>query len=342
MYYFDGIFLFLFSGGSGSSSSVEQEIEHKCEMCGTEFVTATSLKIHRLKCEKQKKMACEFCLDEFRSETSLKMHKLICVKMKKSDDKKDNFLDKNNDNNDESSTNTGISSGFTRRPHDPIRDFFEKEERLKKEKDQQQQIKIRETNIVVDMEKTRETNIEKPNNTINNIIEVLHQKQNKELELKQQQTKIRETNNQKEEELLVPVVCDKINKFADQDHHVKELPVKIAIPSRKCSIDENPKVISKESFKIHQTILQKEFSKIKDQDDEPKIVQKVNIKERIATESGSTSSNFKNVPPKVDVEQTEQHWPKVQKLKIKLPKKPDIAQPIIRNSSDNVDPSTTR
>merc|ERR1712024_324837 len=83
-YYFDGFFFI--PAGSGSSSSVEQEIEHKCEMCGTEFVAATSLKIHRLKCDKQKKMACEFCLDEFRSETSLKMHKLICVKVTKNPD----------------------------------------------------------------------------------------------------------------------------------------------------------------------------------------------------------------------------------------------------------------
>ena len=102
------IFLFLFSGGSGSSSSVEQEIEHKCEMCGTEFVTATSLKIHRLKCDKQKKMACEFCLDEFRSETSLKMHKLICVKVTKNPD--DSSKDVDNQNNDNSNSNNDSSS----------------------------------------------------------------------------------------------------------------------------------------------------------------------------------------------------------------------------------------
>ena len=275
-------------------------------MCGTEFVTATSLKIHRLKCDKQKKMACEFCLDEFRSETSLKMHKLICIK-KKPDEKND--LDKNNE--DDSTNNS--PSVFRR--HDPIREFFEKEERLKKEK-YQQQVKIRETNIVE----------EKPNNTINNIIEVLHQK-NREMELKQQQQTHDASKTDQKEEVLAPVLSEKQNKFTD---HVKE-PVKTVL-------DENPKAV-KES-KIHQPMFQKEH-KTKDQQDEP-IIQKVNIKPT-ATESGAGSSKFKNVlPPKIDVEQAEHHWPKVQKLKIKLPKKPDVAQPIIRNPSDNVDPSTTR
>merc|ERR1711963_840368 len=79
------------SDASSSSSSAEEEVEFKCEICASEFATATSLKIHRLKCVKsqqQKKQnkieifSCEFCMDEFRSETSLKMHKLICTKKK--------------------------------------------------------------------------------------------------------------------------------------------------------------------------------------------------------------------------------------------------------------------
>ena len=37
------------------ASSEEIPIEHKCELCGTEFVTPTSLKIHRLKCVKMHK-----------------------------------------------------------------------------------------------------------------------------------------------------------------------------------------------------------------------------------------------------------------------------------------------
>ena len=317
---------FFIPAGSGSSSSVEQEIEHKCEMCGTEFVTATSLKIHRLKCDKQKKMACEFCLDEFRSETSLKMHKLICVKVTKNSD--DNSKDVNNQNNDESNSNN-TSSVFTRR-HDPIREFFEKEERLKKEKDQQQQIKIRETNISVDQEKPPSSS----NNTgINNIIEVLHQKNKKELELKQkqQQTKIRETNvDDQMEQLPVPGHSEKINKLTDQ--HVKERPVEKTLHG-------NPQmVVSKESSKIIKPIFQKEPQITKDQqNEEPLIVQKLNIKEPTESSgSSSSSSNFKNVPPKIDVE------PKVQKLKIKLPKKPDIAQPIDRNPSDVIEPSTAR
>ena len=35
-----------------SDSREEVPIEHKCELCGTEFVAPTSLKIHRLKCVK--------------------------------------------------------------------------------------------------------------------------------------------------------------------------------------------------------------------------------------------------------------------------------------------------
>merc|ERR1711879_856684 len=62
----------------------------------------------------------------------------------------DNSKDVDNQNNDGSSSNNA-SSVFTRR-HDPIREFFEKEERLKKEKDQQQQTKIRETNVDDQME----------------------------------------------------------------------------------------------------------------------------------------------------------------------------------------------
>ena len=318
-YYFDGIFFI--PAGSGSSSSVEQEIEHKCEMCGTEFVTATSLKIHRLKCDKQKKMACEFCLDEFRSETSLKMHKLICVKVTKNPD--DNSKDVDNQNNDESNSNN-TSSVFTRR-HDPIREFFEKEERLKKEKHQQQQIKIRETNISVDQEKPPSSS----NNTgINNIIEVLHQKNKKDLELKQkqQQTKIRETNlDDQKEQLPVPGHSEKT------DHHVKGTSVEK-------HHHENPQVVvSKESSKNIQTIFQKETKITKNQNEEPIIVQKLNIKEPTETSgSSSSSSNFKNVPPKIDVE------PKVQKLKIKLPKKPDVTQPITRNPIDVIEPSTAR
>ena len=38
-----------------SDSSEETPIEHICELCGTEFVTPTSLKIHRLKCVKMHK-----------------------------------------------------------------------------------------------------------------------------------------------------------------------------------------------------------------------------------------------------------------------------------------------
>ena len=38
-----------------SDSSEEAPIEHICELCGTEFVTPTSLKIHRLKCVKMHK-----------------------------------------------------------------------------------------------------------------------------------------------------------------------------------------------------------------------------------------------------------------------------------------------
>ena len=37
------------------SDSDELPVEHKCELCGTEFVTPTSLKIHRLKCVKMHK-----------------------------------------------------------------------------------------------------------------------------------------------------------------------------------------------------------------------------------------------------------------------------------------------
>ena len=37
------------------ASSEDLPIEHKCELCGTEFVTPTSLKIHRLKCVKMHK-----------------------------------------------------------------------------------------------------------------------------------------------------------------------------------------------------------------------------------------------------------------------------------------------
>ena len=299
-------------------------------MCGTEFVTATSLKIHRLKCDKQKKMACEFCLDEFRSETSLKMHKLICVKVTKNPD--DNSKDVDNQNNDNSNSNN-TSSVFTRR-HDPIREFFEKEERLKKEKDQQQQIKIRETNISVDQEKPPSSS----NNTgINNIIEVLHQKNKKELELKQkqQQTKIRETNiDDQMEQIPVPGHSEKIDKLTD--HHVKERLVEK-------TLHENPHV-SKESSKIIQPIFQKEPKITKDQqNEEPIIVQKLNIKEPTESSGSTSSSNFKNVPPKIDVEQNQaEHWPKVQKLKIKLPKKPDVAQPMTKNSSDKTEPSTAR
>ena len=291
-------------------------------MCGTEFVTATSLKIHRLKCDKQKKMACEFCLDEFRSETSLKMHKLICVKVTKNPD--DNSKDVNDQNNVESNSNN-TSSVFTRR-HDPIREFFEKEERLKKEKDQQQQIKIRETNITVDQEKPPSSS----NNTgINNIIEVLHQKNKKELELKQKQTKIRETNvDDQIEQIPVPGHSQKINKLTDQ--HVKE-------PSVEKHFHENPQVVvSKESSKIIQPIFQKEPKITKDQNEESIIVKKLNIKEPTESSGSSSSSNFKNVPPKIDVE------PKVQKLKIKLPKKPDVTQPMTKNPSDKTEPCTAR
>jgi hypothetical protein len=35
-----------------SDSREEVPIEHKCELCGTEFVAPTSLKVHRLKCVK--------------------------------------------------------------------------------------------------------------------------------------------------------------------------------------------------------------------------------------------------------------------------------------------------
>ena len=300
-------------------------------MCGTEFVTATSLKIHRLKCDKQKKMACEFCLDEFRSETSLKMHKLICVKVTKNPD--DSSKDVDNQNNDNSNSNN-TSSVFTRR-HDPIREFFEKEERLKKEKDQQQQIKIRETNISVDQEKPPSSS----NNTgINNIIEVLHQKNKKELELKQkQQTKIRETNiDDQMEQPPVPGHSQKINKLTD--HPVNETIVEK-------TLHENPQVVvSKESSKIIQPIFQKEPKITNDQqNEEPIIVQKLNIKEPTESSGSTSSSNFKNVPPKIDVEQNQaEHWPKVQKLKIKLPKKPDVAQPMTKNSSDKTEPSTAR
>ena len=38
-----------------SDSREEVPIENKCELCGTEFVTSTSLKIHRLKCVKMNK-----------------------------------------------------------------------------------------------------------------------------------------------------------------------------------------------------------------------------------------------------------------------------------------------
>ena len=38
-----------------SDSREEVPIEHKCELCGTEFVTSNSLKIHRLKCVKMNK-----------------------------------------------------------------------------------------------------------------------------------------------------------------------------------------------------------------------------------------------------------------------------------------------
>merc|ERR1712113_278759 len=77
--------------------------EHKCDHCGTEFVTEKSLKIHKMKCAgsvKQKEeieefllqkylkkafddlseFKCEFCNDEFRSDKTLKMHRLICKK----------------------------------------------------------------------------------------------------------------------------------------------------------------------------------------------------------------------------------------------------------------------
>ena len=38
-----------------SDSREEVPIEHKCELCGTEFITSNSLKIHRLKCVKTHK-----------------------------------------------------------------------------------------------------------------------------------------------------------------------------------------------------------------------------------------------------------------------------------------------
>ena len=38
-----------------SDSREEVPIEHKCELCGTKFVTSNSLKIHRLKCVKMNK-----------------------------------------------------------------------------------------------------------------------------------------------------------------------------------------------------------------------------------------------------------------------------------------------
>ena len=38
-----------------NDSREEVPIEHICELCGTEFVTPTSLKIHRLKCVKMHK-----------------------------------------------------------------------------------------------------------------------------------------------------------------------------------------------------------------------------------------------------------------------------------------------
>ena len=38
-----------------SDSREEVPIKHKCEPCGTEFVTSTSLKIHKLKCVKMHK-----------------------------------------------------------------------------------------------------------------------------------------------------------------------------------------------------------------------------------------------------------------------------------------------
>ena len=42
-------------GEHSDALSEEIPIEHKCELCGTEFVTPTSLKIHRLKCVKMHK-----------------------------------------------------------------------------------------------------------------------------------------------------------------------------------------------------------------------------------------------------------------------------------------------
>ena len=38
-----------------SDSREEVPIEHKCELCGTEFITSNSLKIHGLKCVKTHK-----------------------------------------------------------------------------------------------------------------------------------------------------------------------------------------------------------------------------------------------------------------------------------------------
>ena len=64
----------------------EEKIEHRCQTCGDEFVTSTSLKIHRLKC-KGKSESCESCGNQFRSATSLKMHKTVC-KLKKTESRR--------------------------------------------------------------------------------------------------------------------------------------------------------------------------------------------------------------------------------------------------------------
>ena len=42
-------------GEHSDALSEDLPVEHKCELCGTEFVTPTSLKIHRLKCVKMHK-----------------------------------------------------------------------------------------------------------------------------------------------------------------------------------------------------------------------------------------------------------------------------------------------
>ncbi|TRY77375.1 hypothetical protein TCAL_14770 [Tigriopus californicus] len=67
-----------------SDSDNEPPERHVCEICGDEFATPTSLKIHRTKCKNNdERLQCSVCLDCFMSTTSLNMHLTMCKKKMK-------------------------------------------------------------------------------------------------------------------------------------------------------------------------------------------------------------------------------------------------------------------